>query len=137
MWYGLCNLCFIYGTKMEKRKILIVDDDRDILEVMGLIMESEGYEVDLISNGQKVFDHISEFNPDLIILDVMLGNMDGREICKQIKNTEDTLHIPVIMVSASHNINDSVEKTCQPDDFVEKPFDIVNLINKVEVKLSA
>ncbi len=122
---------------MEKRKILIVDDDRDILEVMGLIMESEGYEVDLMSSGQKIFDHISIFNPDLIILDVMLGTMDGREICKKIKNTKDTLHIPIIMVSASHNIGDSVEKDCQPDDFVAKPFDIVNLINKVELKFSA
>ena len=122
---------------MEKRKILIVDDDRDILEVMGIIMESEGYEVDLMSSGQKIFDHISTFNPDLIILDVMLGTMDGREICKKIKNTEDTLHIPIIMISASHNVADSVKKECKPDDFVAKPFDIVNLINKVELKLSA
>ncbi|WP_411274903.1 response regulator [Daejeonella sp.] len=122
---------------MEKRKILIVDDDRDILEVMGIIMESEGYEVDLMSSGQQIFEHISTFHPDLIILDVMLGNMDGREICKKIKNTEDTLHIPIIMISASHNMADSVEKECKSDDFVSKPFDIVNFINKVELKLSA
>ena len=121
----------------KKRKILIVDDDRDILEVIGIIMESEGYEVDLMSNGQQIFEHISAFHPDLIILDVMLGNMDGREICKKIKNTEDTLHIPVIMISASHNIADSVNNDCKPDDFVEKPFDIVNFINKVELKISA
>lgn len=124
-------------TMMEKRKILIVDDDRDILEVMGIIMESEGYKVDLMSSGQKIFDHISTFNPDLIILDVMLGSMDGREICKKIKNTEDTLHIPIIMISASHNVAESVKKECEPDDFVAKPFDILNLINKVELKLSA
>lgn len=122
---------------MKKRKILIVDDDLDILEVIGLILESEGYEVELMSSGQQIFEHISKFNPDLIILDVMLGNMDGREICNNIKNTEDTLHIPIIMVSATHNMAEFIKQNCQPDDFLEKPFDIVNLINKVELKLTA
>ncbi len=122
---------------MDKRKILVVDDDLDILEVIGLILESEGYEVDLMSNGRQVFEHISEFHPDLIIMDVMLGNMDGREICNNLKNTEDTLHIPVIMISATHNMAEFVKKDCRPDDFLEKPFDIVNLINKVELKLTA
>lgn len=122
---------------MEKRKILIVDDDLDILEVIGLILESEGYEVELMSSGQEIFEHISQFNPDLIILDVMLGNMDGREICNNIKNTKDTLHIPIIMISATHNMAEFIKKNCRPDDFLEKPFDIVTLIHKVELKLSA
>ncbi len=127
----------IYPVAMKKRKILIVDDDLDILEVIGLILESEGYEVELVSNGQQIFDHISQFNPDLIILDVMLGDMDGREICRNIKNSEGTLHIPIIMISATHNMAESIKKSCKPDDFIEKPFDIVNLITKVELKLSA
>ena len=122
---------------MEKRKILIVDDDQDILEIIGLIFESEGYEVELMSSGKEIFEHISQFNPDLIILDVMLGNMDGREICNNIKNTKDTLHIPIIMISATHNMAEFIKKSCRPDDFLEKPFDIVNLINKVELKLTA
>ncbi len=127
----------IYDLAMKKRKILIVDDDLDILEVIGLILESEGYEVELMSNGQQVFEQINLFKPDLIILDVMLGNMDGREICNNIKNTKDTLHIPIIMISATHNMAESIKKNCRPDDFLEKPFDIVNLINKVDLKLSA
>ncbi|MGV3687195.1 MAG: response regulator [Daejeonella sp.] len=122
---------------MKKRKILVVDDDLDILEIIGLILESEGYEVELMSNGQEIFEHITQFSPDLIILDVMLGNMDGREICNNIKNTRDTLHIPIIMISATHNMAESLRKNCQPDDFLEKPFDIVSLINKVELKLTA
>ena len=122
---------------MKKRKILIVDDDLDILEVVGLILESEGYEVQLMSNGQQIFENINKFNPDLIILDVMLGDMDGREICRNIKNTEETLHIPIIMISATHNMAEFVKKSCKPDDFLEKPFDIVNLIQKVELKLTA
>lgn len=122
---------------MKKRKILVVDDDLDILEIIGLILESEGYEVELMSNGQEIFEHITQFSPDLIILDVMLGNMDGREICNNIKNTRGTLHIPIIMISATHNMAESLRKNCQPDDFLEKPFDIVSLINKVELKLTA
>ena len=122
---------------MEKRKILIVDDDLDILEVIGLILEAEGYEVELMSSGKEIFDHISTFNPDLIILDVMLGNMDGREICNNIKNSKNTYHIPIIMISATHNMAEFIKKNCRPDDFLEKPFDIVNLINKVELKLTA
>ncbi len=132
IWYK-----YISMKVMEKRKILIVDDDLDILEVIGLILESEGYEVELMSSGHEIFEHISKFNPDLILLDVMLGNMDGREICNNIKNTKDTLHIPIIMISATHNMAEFIKKNCRPDDFLEKPFDIVNLIHKVELKLSA
>jgi CheY-like chemotaxis protein len=122
---------------MDKRKIMVVDDDLDILEVIGLILELEGYDVELISNGREVFEHISDFHPDLIIMDVMLGNMDGREICNSIKNQPETLHIPIILISATHNMAEFLRKNCRPDDFLEKPFDIVNLINKVELKLSA
>lgn len=122
---------------MNKGKILIVDDDLDILQVIGLILEDEGFQVKLLARGEEIFSHISTFNPDLIILDVMLGSMDGREICCNIKETRETHHIPVIMISASHSIDQFGQKQCFPDDFLAKPFDIVNLINKVELKLSA
>lgn len=122
---------------MGKGKILIVDDDLDILEVIGLILEEEGFQVELMGNGKDIFEHISHFHPDLIILDVMLGNMDGREICNSIKNTKITNHIPVIMISATHNMDQFIKKTCSPDDFLAKPFDIINLIHKVELKLIA
>lgn len=122
---------------MSKGKVLVVDDDLDILEVIGIILDDEGFETRLVSNGSEVFENISTFQPDLIILDVMLGNMDGREICNRIKNTSQTKSIPVIMISASHNMAQSIQKHCYPDDFIEKPFDILKLINKVELKLSA
>ncbi|MHB1177494.1 MAG: response regulator [Daejeonella sp.] len=122
---------------MGKGKILIVDDDLDILEVIGLILEEEGFQVELMRNGKDIFEHISNFHPDLIILDVMLGNMDGREICNSIKNTKITHHIPVIMISATHNMDQFIKKNCKPDDFLAKPFDIINLIHKVELKLIA
>ena len=122
---------------MSRGKILVVDDDLDILEIIGLILEGEGFQVELMESGKNIYQHIANFNPDLIILDVMLGNMDGREICNKIKNTKETQDIPVIMISATHNFDQFTKKNCKPDDFLEKPFDIVNLIHKVELKVSA
>lgn len=122
---------------MNRRKILVVDDDPDILEIIGMILEEEGFEVELMKTGKDIFEHIYNFRPDLIILDVMLGNMDGREICNSIKSTSNTLHIPVIMISASHDISEFRKKNCRPDDFLEKPFDLFKLIHKVELKLTA
>lgn len=122
---------------MSRGKILVVDDDLDILEVIGVILEGEGFQVELMESGKNIYQHIANFNPNLIILDVMLGNMDGREICNKIKNTKETQDIPVIMISATHSFDQFTKKNCKPDDFLEKPFDIVNLIHKVEVKVSA
>jgi DNA-binding response OmpR family regulator len=122
---------------MGKGKILIVDDNEAILHMIGFILEDEGFQVDLMADGISIFEHIYEFKPDLIILDVMLGDLDGRDICNHIKNTKSTFHIPVIMISATHNLAEFAQKNCRPDDFLEKPFDIINLIRKVELKLSA
>jgi DNA-binding response OmpR family regulator len=122
---------------MSRGKILVVDDDLDILEVVGIILEGEGFQVELMENGKNIYERIASFNPNLIILDVMLGNMDGREICNSIKSTKETQDIPVIMISATHNLDQFIKKNCNPDDFLEKPFDFVNLIHKVELKLIA
>lgn len=122
---------------INRRKILVIDDDPDILEIIGMILKEEGFDVELMKNGMNIFEHIYEFGPDLIILDVMLGNMDGREICNNIKSTLSTSHIPVILISASYDIYELGKKNCTPDDFLEKPFDLMKLIHKVELKLSA
>lgn len=114
-----------------------MDDDLDILEIIGLILEEEGFQVELVGTGKNIFRHIDHFHPDLIILDVMLGDMDGREICNNIKNTKMTNHIPVIMISATHSLDQFIKKNCRPDDFLAKPFDIINLIHKVQLKLTA
>jgi DNA-binding response OmpR family regulator len=102
-----------------------------------MILESEGYSVDLLPEGKKVFDHIDNFHPDLIILDVMLGEVDGRDLCSQIKKAKDTTHIPIIMISATHNMKEIIFEKCKPDDYLSKPFDINTLINKVQTNLSA
>jgi len=118
------------------RRILAVDDDSDILEVLQYILEDSGYEVDTLSDGHYLFDKIKDHEPDLILLDIMLGNMDGRELCKDVKTKRETHDIPVILVSASHNVSSSTQEGA-PDAFLEKPFDISELLATIKVNLPA
>jgi two-component system phosphate regulon response regulator PhoB len=117
--------------------ILVVDDDKDILEVLQYILEDSGYLVDTLSDGHYLFDKIKEHMPDLILLDIMLGNMDGRELCKDVKAQTETHNIPVILISASHSINAPFHQMGAPDDFISKPFDIKVLLNSIEKQLAA
>ncbi|WP_238381762.1 response regulator [Mucilaginibacter pedocola] len=116
-------------------RILAVDDDSDILEVLQFILEDSGYEVDTLSDGHYLLDTIEKNAPDLILLDIMLGNMDGRELCKEVKKKAETHDIPVILISASHNISGTLSQDGAPDDFIAKPFDINNLLSKIKNQL--
>jgi DNA-binding response OmpR family regulator len=122
---------------MQMRRIIVVDDNEDILEIIKLILEGYDYEVVTLADGSLLLDNIKEFKPDLILLDVMLGNMDGRELCKMIRSNDETKHIPIIMVSASHNLSDRFMAMGSNTDFLAKPFDISELISKVALSLSA
>jgi DNA-binding response OmpR family regulator len=122
---------------MEMQRILAVDDDKDILEILQLILEDSGYEVDTLADGHHLFEKIAETHPDLIILDVMLGNMDGRDLCRSMKAKKETRNIPVIMLSASHTISGDLKQNGNPDDFIAKPFDIEDLIQTVGKRLAA
>ncbi|HTD42117.1 MAG TPA: response regulator [Mucilaginibacter sp.] len=119
------------------RRIIVVDDNEDILEIIKLILEGYDYEVITLADGSLLVDNIKEFKPDLILLDVMLGNMDGRELCKVLRSDDETKHIPIIMVSASHNLSDRLMAMGSHIDFLAKPFDITELIDKVALSLSA
>ena len=120
---------------MKMARILAVDDDSDILEVLQFILEDSGYEVDTLSDGHNLLDTIQKKAPDLILLDIMLGSMDGRELCKQVKKQSATHNIPIILISASHNISASMNQEGAPNDFIAKPFDINNLLNKIRHQL--
>lgn len=119
------------------KKLLIIDDNRDILELLTLLFDLEGYEVKALDNGHKLAHTVKEYNPDVILLDVMLGEFDGRELCSEIKKSQDTSHIPIVMISGTHNQKSFSEKDCDADDFVEKPFDIDDLINSVKRQVNA
>lgn len=119
------------------QRILAVDDDKDILEVLQFILEDSGYEVETLEDGNFLFEKIKANQPDLIILDIMLGNLDGRELCRDVKAKKETRNIPVILLSASHAITNSFKQNGNPDDFIAKPFDINVLLDSVERQLAA
>lgn len=121
------------------RRVLAVDDNRDILDVIELILEDSGFEVETLTTGHGLFEKIKEINPDIILLDIMLGDLDGRELCEQVKMRPETSMIPVILISASHNMADSVAQKQKgaPNAFIAKPFDINDLIGAVEFHTAA
>jgi DNA-binding response OmpR family regulator len=122
---------------MTCKRILVLDDDVFILSALCDVLEYYGYDVKTLTRGDKVFEQINEYHPDLILLDVMLADMDGREICQNIKAKPDTSDIPVILLSATHNLADCLKQQAPPNDFVAKPFDIGTLIDKIEYQLAA
>ena len=115
------------------KKILVMDDDAGILEAFRAILESADYNVITESDPGKLLKQIKLTKPDLIILDVLLSGGDGRIICKNLKAEEETKNIPVIIVSAHPSVNKSIREA-GADDFLEKPFEMDVLLNKV-VKL--
>lgn len=121
--------------KTLPKKILAVDDNHAILDALNDILSFEGYEVVTLSDGRSIFEAIAESRPDLILLDVMLDDLDGREICHAIKDDRNTNHIPVILISATHNLQDTLKTPGAPNDFIAKPFDIEYLLTKIDTQL--
>jgi DNA-binding response OmpR family regulator len=115
-------------------KILVVDDDTDILSVMEILLTMKGFEVQVTSKGENTFPKIASFKPDLILLDVLISGHDGRVICKKLKSDEETRNIPVIMFSAHPGAAASIAEY-GANDFIAKPFDVNNLMKKVNAQL--
>lgn len=121
--------------KINMKKILVVDDDEAILEMIQLVLQESKYEVVTSKNGDILSLLTSKDRPDLILLDVLLSGVDGREIAKSIKEDSRINKIPVIMLSAHPSAADTVKKA-GADDFIPKPFDIDYLLKVVERNLS-
>lgn len=119
-----------------QKKILAIEDEKDILEIIEFILENSGYLVKGSLTFEKIFEKIEEFKPDLILLDIMVFDQDGRLICQAIKENELTKNIPVIMVSAHPDIINTI-KNAGADDFIGKPFDIDKLVEKVEKQIGS
>jgi DNA-binding response OmpR family regulator len=116
------------------KRILVIDDNLDILHLVQMILKSHGFEVLVSPKGEEVLAHTEAFSPQIILLDVFLSGHDGREICKELKENPGTKDIPVIMFSA-HTKRDEVIKECNADDFIAKPFEVNELVEKVNYRL--
>ena len=112
-------------------KILLVDDDRDILDVVSMLLQRNKYKVMAISRGTYISSSIESFSPDLILLDVALAGEDGRDICSRLKNSDDTRNIPVILFSAHYDLVNNIGE-CHADGLVTKPFEIPFLLNTIK-----
>jgi len=119
------------------KKILIVDDNEMILEVMSIILIANGYDVTALNTGDTVVDEVGIIKPDLIIMDATMPGADGRDICKILKLNKDTQNLPVIICSANDDIEKALTQEGAPNDILRKPFDISALIDKVEHQLAA
>lgn len=114
-------------------KILIVDDEREIADVIGLYLKNENFEVIKCYNGQDALDAVNSEKPDLAILDVMLPDIDGFTILQKIR---ETYTFPVIMLTAKTEYMDKINGlTLGADDYIEKPFNPLELIARVKAQL--
>ncbi|MBK0378312.1 response regulator transcription factor [Mucilaginibacter segetis] len=115
---------------MRQKKIMIADDDPGIVDAVEMLLEFEGYQVTSTVDGSTVLDMKEEL-PDLLLLDIWMSGEDGRDICKKLKNEKTTMNIPVIMISASRDIQESA-MAAGADDFLAKPFEMDELLQKIE-----
>lgn len=114
----------------KQKRIMIADDDPGIVDAVEMLLEFEGYEVSSTVNGSTVLDMKDEL-PDLLLLDIWMSGTDGRDICKQLKQNDKLKDIPVIMVSASRDIERSA-MNAGANDFLAKPFEMNDLLQKIE-----
>ena len=117
----------------NKQKILIVDDDENIAELISLYMTKECFETKIAYDGESALQEISGFSPDLILLDLMLPGIDGYQVCREVRQKSQT---PIIMLSAKGEVFDKVlGLELGADDYLEKPFDTKELVARVKAVL--
>jgi two-component system response regulator VicR len=117
-------------------RILIVDDDKDLLTVVKSLLYSKGFDVFVHSESGNLLEVVKSYGPQLILLDVFLAGVDGLEICKRLKSFPYSRHIPIIIFSAFPRIAESAIYEFGANDFIAKPFEIDELIKKIHKVLS-
>ncbi len=123
---------------MTKKRILIVDDDSDIVETAAFFLSSSGYQVFVAKNGKEALEQVKEKNPDLVLLDVMMPEMNGLEACRKLKNNPKTNSIPVVMLTAQggkQDVDDAIDGGA--NGYVVKPFNLPDLVERIETILNA
>jgi DNA-binding response OmpR family regulator len=117
-------------------RILIVDDETDLLEVLSMNLDAEGYAVTTAASGTEALASIQAQKPDLILLDIMLGDMSGVQMAARLKNTPETADIPIIMLTAKDSETDMiVGLSVGADDYITKPFNTKVLVARIEAVL--
>jgi DNA-binding response OmpR family regulator len=122
---------------MEKKKILVVDDEVDLVKTIQFSLELEGYKVLVSYNGEDALTQARKENPDLILLDIMLPKLDGYRVCRLLKFDEQYKHIPILMMTAKTQEKDKLMgKETGANEYITKPFDMEELMEKVKTYLN-
>ena len=117
--------------ELKPKRILIIDNDESVLEVLQEIFKNDGYETDCYGQVEDIFKLVDDFKPDLVLLDYILPGINGGELCAQLKKDPVTMHIPVVICSAYPQVMLSLGSYgCNA--FISKPFELQDIIMQVE-----
>jgi DNA-binding response OmpR family regulator len=121
------------GVQLPKAriKLLVIEDDKSLVELLEILFTDEGYLFTILQHTNDILGLVSEFSPDIIILDYLLPHFNGGELCRQLKISKEYIQIPVIIFSAYPRKMMVIEEEGY-DAFIEKPFDLTALINIIE-----
>ncbi len=118
---------------MEKQKILVVDDDSNICELLRMYLEKDGFDTAIASDGEKALELVNSYNPDLILLDIMMPRLDGWQVCREVRKLGD---IPIIMLTAKGEVFDKIlGLELGADDYISKPFDTKEVVARIKAVL--
>jgi len=118
---------------VSKKRILIVEDEESLLKLESILLTSKGYDVTGVTNGQDALDSLAENPSDLVLLDIMLPQIDGFEVCRRIKENPQTRDIPVIMLTAKKSREDMARgEKVGVDWYITKPFKSVMVIETIQ-----
>ena len=122
---------------MNSKKILIVDDEVDLVETVRFPLEMEGYHVLVSYNGEDALNQARKENPDLILLDLMLPRLDGYKVCRLLKFDDRYKHIPILMLTAKTQEKDkTLGMETGANEYITKPFEMEDLLRKVKAYLN-
>ncbi len=113
------------------KRILILDDDPGVLEVIDLALTYSGFQVRPLLVSENIFQMVNDFEPHLIIIDYILRGTNGGEVCRQLKNDPSTKQIPIIMLSAYVELDQAIDDSYGHTVFISKPFDLSYLLSKI------
>lgn len=116
------------------KKVFISDDEIDILDILTLMLKAQGYLVTASVDPNTLFEMKDEELPDIILLDIWMTGIDGRDICNSLKQAERTKHIPVIFISANSNIEE-IASSCNAQGYIAKPFEMAEMLATIRKTL--
>lgn len=119
---------------METKRILIVDDDANICELLRMYLNKDGFDTETAADGEQAIETARRYNPDLILLDIMMPKLDGWQVCREVRKTSE---VPIIMLTAKGEVFDKIlGLELGADDYISKPFDTKEVVARIKAEIS-